>query len=1095
MQERLCAVVGEVRSSAGGIHHASAEVARGNADLSTRTEQAVNNLQQTASSMEQLTVTAALVEQSAASAASLSDQATKLAGAVGVFKLSPGAAPALGTQRRLSSGAIRTARNHGHRPWPASRPAASTRRCRQSATRLAKVIVGMDTAPSQVTPAAGKAVVDPLARAFFIVALALSAAALAFALWTVAIGGFAHARVLVAMPLAALAALGGAAWLARRGHLRAGVAVAIAAGYLFTTSALAPISDPGQAISGFRLYGLLTLTAGVLLGRSAAAFVGALCAATLLGAHAVAAGWMAEPGAALRSAAWAGLGEPLLVMAASVLLACLLGPAMQASFVGARNSERRFRRLLSIGADWYWESDSEHRLTHIATTVDGRTPVALEPMLGKTQWEIDGSSLSPAQWSAHRADLDARRPFANLVMARLDPQGERRFVSVSGEPQFDRHGAFAGFWGISRDVTERELEQSALHRSEQMLARLFEASPDAIMVSDRRTSQLVMVNDSFASMFGYARDELIGRTSLELGLWADAAERAEIVQALERDGVVHGRRVRRRTRDGRLLTVRYSASRLSVDGQDYMLGTLRDVTEQEREQLQHEAILANAPVGIAFTRDRRFLLANPRFEQLVGWDSGTLAGQPGSAVWPSAESYAQVGQRVGPRLAAGELVVEDMQFCRRDGSLFWSRVHARAIDVSNPVEGGTLWIAQDVSTERAQASELAAAKDAAEAANRAKSAFLANTSHEMRTPLNGLLGLTRLALRPGLEDQALRRYLQQIGDSGQMLHTIISDILDLSKIEAGRFTIEHIAFDLHALLASVAASYRELAMQQGLAFTLRVDATVPARVMGDPTRLRQLLANYLSNALKFTSRGSVILQATAHDGAVRMTVTDTGPGIDAAMQARLFTPFMQGDASTTRRFGGTGLGLAICRQIAELMDGRVGVHSELGSGSRFWVELPLLQADDIQPAPESVFDTLATDALCGLSVLLVEDNDVNRMIAQALLSIWGADVVTAADGREAVAIAHASDAHFDIVLMDLHMPVMNGLEATALLRAHQRTAALPVVALTAAALEEERSLCLAAGMNDFVAKPFDERQLLRTLLRWTRRARSVDLTG
>ena len=274
------------------------------------------------------------------------------------------------------------------------------------------------------------------------------------------------------------------------------------------------------------------------------------------------------------------------------------------------------------------------------------------------------------------------------------------------------------------------------------------------------------------------------------------------------------------------------------------------------------------------------------------------------------------------------------ELTRRDGSTFWGRMLAKVLDPTHPLRGGTIWIVEDITERRRTDQALAKARDDAEAANRAKSAFLANTSHEIRTPLNGLVGLARLARRPEVDEARRRQYLDQIGDSAETLTAVISDVLDLSKIEAGKLLIDHIGFDLASLFDSLGRVYGTLADARGLAYVQTIDPALPRRVMGDPVRLRQILTNYLNNALKFTHHGRIGLTASMlRDGWLRVEVSDTGPGIDPNIQQRLFTPFTQADQSTTRRFGGTGLGLSICRELASLMHGSVGVRQRRRRGA------------------------------------------------------------------------------------------------------------------------------------------------------------------
>ncbi len=470
---------------------------------------------------------------------------------------------------------------------------------------------------------------------------------------------------------------------------------------------------------------------------------------------------------------------------------------------------------------------------------------------------------------------------------------------------------------------------------------------------------------------------------------------------------------------------------------------------------------------------------------MFGWPPGGLVGQPGHAVWPSMAEYEALGREVGPALAEGRQIETERLMMRRDGSTFLCRILAKAVDPAQPRAGGTIWILDDVTERRLMDQALAKARDDAEAASRAKSAFLANTSHELRTPLNGLVGLTRLARQPDLDDAQRRHYLEQISDSAETLATIINDILDLSKIEAGKLHIETLAFDLHGLLQSLQRAHGTLAQARGLEFALDIAPDVPRYVLGDPVRVRQILANYLSNALKFTADGTVRLLAhTAGPQRVRFEVHDTGPGIAPAMQPMLFRPFTQADQSTTRRYGGTGLGLSICRELASMMGGEVGVDSWLGQGSRFWAELPLPEADAQEV--HSGFGGLDEGSpLAGARVLMVEDNPVNMMIGVALLEQWGVKVAQAVTGREAIAAVEDAVARghpFDAVLMDVQMPEMSGHEATRILRETHDARTLPIIALTAAALVSEREQALAAGMNDFLTKPIDAQRLRQTLL-------------
>ena len=876
----------------------------------------------------------------------------------------------------------------------------------------------------------------------------------------------------------------------------------------------------------------------------------------------------------------------------------------------------RFRHLLNMAADWYWEMDRQFRFTHLAEHNPGSSGLSASERLGRAPWEIEHLGLSDEDLDAHRADLESHRPFRGLVMRRAGEDGVLRYVSISGEPRFDAKGNFRGYWGVGRDVTDevqteqamlatetryRELfrrspsplvlhrwgrvmdanpaamamfgytqrssmigqdlfshyepgdeerarqraakmeampvgamlpmtefrlrtlsrrrrlvqatsvrvdaasgaatlsffidqtetsrAQDALRRSEALLSHLFATSPDVVTLTETASGRYVMVNKTFEEMSGYGADEVLGRSTEEVGIWQDQTDRQRLIDALRLHGRVSDMPATFINRAGQPIPMLLSAAPFVMDGMSYLVVNSRDVSDSERTRLVHAAILENASIGIALTRDARFVQANRLVEEMFGWPAGELIGQAGSVVWPGLEEYEAVGRELGPRLAAGEQVEVERLMRRRDGSRFLCRILARAVDPNHPSRGGTIWIMEDVTERRRVEAALAQAKDEAQAANRAKSAFLANISHEIRTPLNGLVGLARLLQQPDLGDDTRRHYLDQMLDSAESLSGLMSDILDLSKIEAGRLTLETVPFALRDMLATMRMGYLTLAQARGLGFSIDVEDEVPAWVVGDPVRTRQILSNYLSNALKFTEQGAVAVRVRRQDERhLRIEVSDTGPGIAEAMHERLFQPFTQADESTTRRYGGTGLGLSICRELATLMGGAVGVESRPGAGATFWAELPLPPAPTPTPLGAQRRAPAQEAGLTGRRVLMVEDNPVNMMIAVAMLEQWGAEVSQASDGSQAVEAVHAAASMgkpFDAVLMDVQMPVMSGHEATRQLRQRYDQQQLPIVALTAAALVQERDEALSAGMNEFLTKPIDAQRLRQVLERLT----------
>ena len=394
----------------------------------------------------------------------------------------------------------------------------------------------------------------------------------------------------------------------------------------------------------------------------------------------------------------------------------------------------------------------------------------------------------------------------------------------------------------------------------------------------------------------------------------------------------------------------------------------------------------------------------------------------------------------------------------------------------------------------ARTAELAQAKDAAEAASRAKSIFLANMSHELRTPMSGVMGMTDLALRRAIDAKQID-WLTKSQGAAKHLMAVLNDILDISQIESERLTLEEKNFSLAQAIDEVLQMQEAPAQAKGLQLHSEIDAALPELLCGDAMRVKQILLNFTGNAIKFSDHGTITVRASvaeedSHSLMLKLEVTDQGIGISAEQQARLFHAFTQADGSMNRKYGGNGLGLIICKRIALLMGGDAGVVSEEGVGSTFWVTARIKFAVAGQTADTSLPIEPARDALArqfaGTRVLLVDDDPVNREVMTFLLEAAGLAPESASNGREAVAMARTGG--YGLILMDVQMPVMNGVEATRAIRELPDMARIPILAVTAHAFDEDRNSFLAAGMDDHITKPATSNQLCSTVLRWLQKA-------
>jgi PAS domain S-box-containing protein len=484
--------------------------------------------------------------------------------------------------------------------------------------------------------------------------------------------------------------------------------------------------------------------------------------------------------------------------------------------------------------------------------------------------------------------------------------------------------------------------------------------------------------------------------------------------------------------------------------------------------------------------------ANESFTQLTGYSNGDIAGKDAWSLLYGERTNPETVRQVREQIARHEPVETELTVYTKGGEEFWSSLRIEPIPGSDGNLTNFISTQLNISDRRARELELRRAKEESESANRAKSQFLANMSHEIRTPLNGILGFAELLRRSWdtVSDDDRRDYLTSISSSGRHLLTLINDILDISKIEAGHLQVERVRCSPHQIIAEVVSVLRVPAQEKGITLDYRWESGVPETIGSDPHRLKQLLINLVGNATKFTEQGSVLIVASLDcqpsANMLRLEVRDTGMGISKEKMELIFEPFAQADSSVTRKHGGTGLGLAISRRIVEALGGTIQVTSEVGRGSVFCATIAVGDLTGVkihEKPPEIVVgDVTHQDSvdrsLSGMNILLVEDGDTNRKLLRVTLSRSGANVATAENGK--IALHLAGEESFDLVLMDMQMPVMDGYTATRILRDRGFTG--PIIALTAHAMKGDREKCEAAGCSGYLTKPINMDELLKTVL-------------
>jgi len=771
---------------------------------------------------------------------------------------------------------------------------------------------------------------------------------------------------------------------------------------------------------------------------------------------------------------------------------------------------QRNRTLLNNASDGIHILDRQGKLIEASD--------AFCTMLGKTRAELLGAHVS--SWDAQYSKEEINAFFVEHFGAteRMEFQTLHRHqdghlipVEISGL-RLDISGQPVMFYS-SRDITEKLRAQHALAESESRFRTLFESSPDPLLII--QDERFVACNQAAIAMLGYDdKNEVLGKRPADISPpvqknGEDSQAKAQCMINTTRTNSPNRFHWVHTRKDGPEFTAEVTLSRINLHGSDVMYCQWRDITEAQsaaaeleryrtslesvvtdrtrelaKQRNHFELILDNIPGAVAYwDKDLINRFSNARYRQWLGARLKDIQDHHIDDVLDP-----EFLARVRPNALAaldGRPLNLIIQVPQPDGQIR----HAEASYVPDRVKGkvvGFFVVAFDIT-------ELKQAKDAAESASRAKSVLLANMSHELRTPMNGVLGMIGIA-RKRMSDPDGVEKLDKARRAAERLLNVLNDILDLSKIEADRLSLEHISFTPDTLLTQIKELLGHAAAENRSALQVECDeSTRTLALLGDPLRLGQVITNLVGNAIKFGEGQPIDVRvtttATAADSIdLNVEVEDHGIGIALEDQTRLFSAFEQADGSTTRKYGGTGLGLAICKRLIDLMGGRIGVRSAPGQGSTFWFTVTLardISALEIKAdgsAPELAPEARIRREHVGARILVAEDEPFNQEIAHTLLDEVGLAATVANDGEQALALARAE--HYDLILMDMQMPLLNGLEATRAIRADSQCMDTPIVAMTANAFDSDRQTCLTAGMNDHLAKPIDPDAFFRTILTW-----------
>ena len=741
-------------------------------------------------------------------------------------------------------------------------------------------------------------------------------------------------------------------------------------------------------------------------------------------------------------------------------------------------------------------SDAEDCISWVNKSFVKITGYTLEEVKGKKPGFMRGPDTNPETIEYLKKQVSEGNPF-NCEILNYNKNGVKFWLRIQGQAIRNNKGELTGFFAMEEDITKEKEDQEKLKEYESHFRKAFEKIGDNVWEHDFITGKTYFSNTS-NHLLGYQIDEFTDNADLWWNrTYDDDRLMLEQNDAKYRLGEIdhHILEYRMLNKDG---SVRWVMDRGVVidstkDGKPLkIIGTHTDITERkqaeellQREEQKYRNIIANMNLGLLeVDTEENVIFTNQSFCDMSGYDYDELINKRASHIYVKEENIELIESKNEAR-KRGSLDAYEIAVKNKRGQLRWWLISGapRYNDAGDLV--GSIGIHLDITDQKQLETDLIEAREHAEESTRSKEVFLANMSHEIRTPMNAILGMANQLTKTKL-DSKQHFYLDTINSASENLLVIINDILDLSKIEAGKLNLESIGFEPKAVVSRAMQVMMHKAEEKGLSITnTNCDTALSPVLMGDPYRLNQVLLNLISNAIKFTEKGYIdlsctVIKNTAISQTILVEVKDTGIGMDELFVNNLFEKFSQEDVSVTRRYGGTGLGMSICKDLIALMGGEIIVKSKKGEGTSVSFKVEFAKGS-LHHLPSKETFSINKDMLANKKILVVDDNNMNRLVAKTILNNYGAIISEAVNGKEAIDLLQQNE--IDLVLMDIQMPVMGGMEATKIIR-NEISRSLPVIALTANAIKGDNEKCIEGGMNAYLSKPFKEEDLLQIVSFW-----------